>query len=121
MNFVGKPTYNLVRLIPVSESIITYVRFQGSTSAVKSSCCSSFGIFFNFTPYTASSLYHMCRNRIMETYWCCKKNSIVDNYLKPDFNPALVPCIKEKCPKWNEWKDRGGCILLVKEAKNGRR
>jgi len=56
----------------------------------------------------------------METYWCCKKNSIIDNYLNPDFNPALVPCIKEKCPRWKEWEGRGGCILHVKEGKRGR-
>jgi hypothetical protein len=56
----------------------------------------------------------------MEKYWYCKKNSIIDNYLKPDFNPALLPCIKEKCQKWREWKSRGGCILLVKEGKYGR-
>jgi hypothetical protein len=31
----------------------------------------------------------------METYWCCKNNSIIDNYLNPDFNPVLVPCIKK--------------------------
>jgi len=53
----------------------------------------------------------------METYWCCKKNSIIDNYLKPDFNPALIPCIQDKCPRWKEWEGRGGCILLIKEGK----
>jgi hypothetical protein len=31
----------------------------------------------------------------METYWCCKNNSIIDNFLNPDFNPALMLCIKE--------------------------
>ena len=43
----------------------------------------------------------------METYWCCKKNSIIDNYINEDFNPALVPCIKDKCPRWKEWEGRG--------------
>jgi hypothetical protein len=52
--------------------------------------------------------------------WCCKKNSIIDNYLKPDFNPALIPCIKEECPRWKEWEGRGGCILLIKSEKHGR-
>jgi len=51
----------------------------------------------------------------METYWCCKNNSIIDNYLKPDFNHALVPYIKEKCPRWKEWEGSGGCILVVKQ------
>jgi hypothetical protein len=27
----------------------------------------------------------------METYWCSMNNSIIDNFLKTDFNPALVP------------------------------
>jgi hypothetical protein len=55
----------------------------------------------------------------METYWCWK-NSIIENYLKPDFNPALVPCIKSECPKGeNMGRFAGGCILLVKDKKNG--
>jgi hypothetical protein len=56
----------------------------------------------------------------MESYWCCKKNTIFNNYLNPDFNPALVPCIKEKCPRWKELAGRGGCILLIKVVKHGR-
>jgi hypothetical protein len=56
----------------------------------------------------------------MITYWCCKKNSIIDNYLNPDFNPALVPCIKEECTRSKEWEGRGGCILLVRYDKHGR-
>ena len=60
------------------------------------------------------------KNRIMVSYWCCKKNSIIDNYLKPDHNSAWIPCIKEACPRWKEWEGRGGCILLVKEGKRGR-
>jgi hypothetical protein len=43
-----------------------------------------------------------------------QKNSIIDNYLKPDINHALVPCVKEECPRWKGWEGRGGCILLVK-------
>jgi hypothetical protein len=53
----------------------------------------------------------------METYWCSKKNSIIDNFLKPDHNHALEPCIKEQCPRWKEWEGRGGCILLIKNGK----
>jgi hypothetical protein len=34
-----------------------------------------------------------------------------------NFNPALVACIKEKYPRWKEWKGRGGCFLFIK---NGR-
>ena len=60
------------------------------------------------------------RIRIMETYWCCKNNSIIHNYLKPDINHALVPCIKEKCPRRKEWEGRGGCILLAKSGKHGK-
>jgi hypothetical protein len=36
-----------------------------------------------------------------------EKNSIVDNYLD-HFNPAFVPCIKEKCPGGREQKGCGG-------------
>jgi hypothetical protein len=57
---------------------------------------------FNFTPHLALPFYHNSRTNIMETYWCCKDNSIIDNYLKPDHNPALVPCIQEKCPRWKK-------------------
>jgi hypothetical protein len=73
-------------------------------------------INFNFTSRPASLLLDKCRIRIMETYGCCKKNSIIDNYLNPNFNPALVPCIKEKCPRWGEWEGRGGCILVTKSG-----
>jgi len=62
----------------------------------------------------ASLFFHKCIPGVMETYWCCKDNSIIDNYLKPDFNPALVPCIKEKCPRWKEWECHGGCHYLIK-------
>jgi hypothetical protein len=56
----------------------------------------------------------------METYWCCKNNSIIDNYMNPVFIPALIPCIQEKCPRWKEWEGRGGCILLIKNGKKGK-
>jgi len=49
----------------------------------------------------------------MESNLCEKKNSIIENYLNPDFNPALIPCIQNKCPRCKEWEGRGGCILLV--------
>ena len=47
----------------------------------------------------------------METYWCFKKYSIIDNYLNPDFNPVLVPCIKEKCRRWKHGKVVAGEII----------
>jgi len=54
----------------------------------------------------------LCRTGIMGTYWCCKKNSIIDNYLKLDLTPALVPCIGPGCPR---------CHNRVKmDAKNAR-
>jgi len=51
----------------------------------------------------------------METYWCCKNNSIIDNYLNPDFNPALVHCIQEKFLRWKVQESRGGGILPTKK------
>jgi len=57
--------------------------------------------------FTSAFLFqNKCRYRIMETYWCCKKNSIIDNYLNPDFYPALIPCIKEQCPRCHNWEKR---------------
>jgi len=37
----------------------------------------------------------------MESYWCEKKNSIVNwiNY-GDDFNPSLTPCLKSECDRW---------------------
>jgi hypothetical protein len=40
---------------------------------------------------------------------------------KENFNSALVPCIKEKCLRWKEWEVCGGCILLIKNGKPGRK
>jgi len=31
----------------------------------------------------------------METYWCCKNNSIIDNYPNQDFNPVWCPALKK--------------------------
>jgi hypothetical protein len=53
----------------------------------------------------------------METFWCCEKNPIIDNYQNPDFNPALVPCIKEQCQGWNKREGRARGILFIKEGK----
>jgi hypothetical protein len=43
----------------------------------------------------------------METYWCCKKNSIVDwiNH-GIEFTPELVTCKGSRCPEWKKWEDR---------------
>ena len=47
----------------------------------------------------------------MESYWCMKKNSIV-NWIKKseDFNPALTPCLKPECDRW----DMAECINILK-------
>jgi hypothetical protein len=42
----------------------------------------------NFPSPPAFLFDNKCRNGIMETYWCCKNNSIIDNYLNLDFNLA---------------------------------
>lgn len=48
----------------------------------------------------------------MVTYWCCKKNSVVDWISKgTDFDPALVPCRKAECDEW-----RDGCCIHMSTA-----
>jgi hypothetical protein len=38
----------------------------------------------------------------MITYWCTKKNSMKDLIEKGiDFNPALLPCLKADCDRWD--------------------
>jgi hypothetical protein len=57
----------------------------------------------------------------METYWSSKKNSIQEMLKDPvNINSALVPFIKEKCPKWREREGRRGYILLIKGGKPDR-
>ncbi len=47
----------------------------------------------------------------MESYWCMKKNSIVNWINKAeDFDPALTPCLKSECNQW----DNGYCINIRK-------
>jgi hypothetical protein len=50
----------------------------------------------------------------MESYWCTKKNSIV-NWINNgvDFDPALTPCLKSECDRW----DDGECIQIRKAGK----
>jgi hypothetical protein len=54
----------------------------------------------------------------METYWCCKKNSILDwiNH-GIDFTPELLPCKGSDCPEWKKWESQGGCHHLIKGRK----
>jgi hypothetical protein len=51
----------------------------------------------------------------MESYWCCKKNSIV-NWIKngEDFDPALTPCLKSECDVWRD----GECFYIRLESKS---
>jgi len=54
---------------------------------------------------------------IMESYWCSKKNSIVDWInLGVDFDPALVSCRKAEC---DEWRD-GWCVHIRTAGKPDR-
>jgi hypothetical protein len=49
----------------------------------------------------------------METYWCEKKNSIMDLMNGKDIPIALTPCLKAECEQW-----RGGeCIQIRKAGK----
>jgi hypothetical protein len=45
----------------------------------------------------------------MESYWCTKKNSIV-NWINngEDFDPALTPYLKTECKQWRD----GWCVLI---------
>jgi hypothetical protein len=49
----------------------------------------------------------------METYWCCKKNSIIDMMNGIKIPLALTPCYKSEC---EEWRD-GWCIHIRKVGK----
>ena len=53
----------------------------------------------------------------MESYWCEKKNSIV-NWITNgvDFDPALTPCLKSECAMWRD----GECIQIRKAGKPDR-
>jgi len=57
----------------------------------------------------------------METYWCVKKDSIVDwiNH-SVDFSPELIPYKGSGCPMWKEWEGREGYHHLIKAGKHGR-
>jgi len=50
----------------------------------------------------------------MESYWCEKKNSIIDQMKNPENNnPALTPCLKSECDRW----DNGSASLSTKLGK----
>jgi len=47
----------------------------------------------------------------MESFWCSKKNSIPAMMKAPqNYNPALTPCLKAECEKW----DNGECFYIHK-------
>jgi hypothetical protein len=51
----------------------------------------------------------------MESYWCMKKNSITNWILYGiDFDPALTPCLKDKCDLW-----RNGECIQIRKVVNG--
>jgi len=50
----------------------------------------------------------------MESYWCMKKNSNIELMKNPEnFNPALTPCLKTECDRW----DKGECINIRKAGR----
>jgi hypothetical protein len=52
------------------------------------------------------------KQEIMESYWCMKKNSIIDMMKVKKLDLALTPCLKSECGRW-----RGGeCIQIRKSA-----
>jgi hypothetical protein len=57
------------------------------------------------------SLLLESRTRIMESYWCMKKNSITNRILYGiDFDPTLTPCPRSECDMWRD----GECIHIRK-------
>src|SRR5512137_2776972 len=78
--------------------------------------------YFNFTPSLTSLLLNRSRTRIMETCWCCKKNSMV-NWINHgiDFTSEVVLCNGSGCPEWKKWESRRGCHHVIKQEKNSRR
>jgi len=53
----------------------------------------------------------------MESYWCCKKNSITNGVLYgADLPLALTPCLKGECDLWRN----GECIQIRKAGKADR-
>jgi hypothetical protein len=47
----------------------------------------------------------------METYWYCKKNSIIENYLNPDVNPARHPAFKNSVQGGENGKVEVGVVF----------
>jgi hypothetical protein len=52
--------------------------------------------------------------------WCSKNNSIIDNFLSPNFNPDLIPCIDLIIQIEKESEGLGGCVSLYKAEKPAR-
>jgi hypothetical protein len=71
--------------------------------------------YVNFTSRSVSLFQDTCRTRIMETYWCCKKNSIIDNYLKPDFTLPWCPALKNSVHGGKNGKIMAGVFLSEEE------
>jgi hypothetical protein len=72
------------------------------------------GIFHFHPVYSIPFSYIQSKHEIMESYWCTKKNSIV-HWINngEDFDPALSPCCKTECDRW----DDGWCIHIRKVGK----
>jgi hypothetical protein len=61
----------------------------------------------------AVSFKDTLNTRFMESYWCEKKNSIMDLMNGKDIPIALTTCLKSECEQW-----RGGeCIQIRKAGK----
>ena len=48
------------------------------------------------------------KSRCMKTYWCCRKNTMIEMMKDPhNFNSALLPCLKTECELW----ENGGSLF----------
>ena len=72
---------------------------------------------FQFQLLPGILFQNKCRTRILVTYWCMKKNLIV-NWINHgiDFDPGLIPCIKDDCPNWKKQEGRGWSPLSFKRG-----
>jgi len=71
-------------------------------------------VYFQFhTIHSIHSFKIHSKLEIMETYWCMKKNSIIDMIDGKKLPLALTPCLKSGCDRW----DDGECIQIRKAGK----
>ncbi len=83
----------------------------GGTERVLGKDRADTGIFL-FHPVPGRILYLTnAKTEIRESYWCLKKNSIIDLSTGEISDIALLPCRKNECVVW-----RGGLCIHIRKA-----